>query len=152
MGGSEQFLGRQLAEQAIQLALLVEKMNEMVIKQEQSIDKYFVSDINGPIKKTLTGTGVSGNTVGIKVFGSGSIAIKARYTNISTTTAYYITVIVNGTTQKSITVPKNVTNYELLITDILVKELDEIKLNGYSDTIFISGSVHYNLIPKPEIV
>ncbi len=40
--GSMQFLGRQLAEQAKQLGLLVEKMELMIQKQDQTIPKYAI--------------------------------------------------------------------------------------------------------------
>ena len=82
--GSMQFLGRQLAEQAKALGLLVEKMGEMVVAQGNSITKYSLSsntiqkqfDFDDFIGTVSGGTGMQMCNISFSTYFTGRLKIK----------------------------------------------------------------------------
>lgn len=156
--GSEQFLGRQLSEQATALALLVDKMQQMIITQELSIPKYTI--ISNNLKETkIFGTKTSGLCVqGIgyefTIYLNGKIKIRYNgYNNYSNSQS--IKLLKNGVEYTTLVMATKTSGEN--IVEIEVKENDVIKIysslsdGSYNNNLFLNELyLYYDLISKPS--
>lgn len=145
MSGSEQFLGRQLAEQAQQLALLVDKMGEMVEKQDEIIPKFAISSDNIQLTKDLGSKSVNTTNkyfVIPQINGEIKITFQGNF-------GYGLELKKNGVLVGSGTGDSNNTTFI-----IKVLENDELSFDtGVSGSSTINiVKVYYDLVSRPTIV
>lgn len=137
--GSMQFLGRQLSEQAQALALLVEKMQEVINSVDNVVPKFAIASDNIKYSKEINVTNSSQYQLLLSQI-SGVLRVKnnSEY-------SVSITIIKNGVTTID-TIAKN--GYG----DLQVIEGDEIKIvtNGYPRLVKVD--ICYDLADKPDII
>lgn len=154
---SEQFLGRQLSQQAIKLGELVEKMQQMIIAQELSIPKYIKS--SDELKKTITfGTTTNGRkllTAGLPLemfntYISGVIKIEISIWNASSVTTFNI--FKNGNVYIQNLSAAGTTSSKIIL-ELSVKDGDIIQMGGSSALYVESIKVYYSdELDRTEIV
>lgn len=160
MGGSEQFLGQQLTKQANALQTLVEKMSEMIAKQDEIIPKFAEAseELKNEAVLNITNSGTTTNDILIKSLGAflnGQIRLKLYWKPSVGSGNYKVAVNKNGIEVASHEFTNEDTNLKESIFDITVVEGDSIEIyrralmNG--NGTFNKLQVFYTLIDKPNI-
>lgn len=148
MSGSEQFLGRQLAIQAEKMALLVEKMQLMVVAQENSVPKFAKESDNLKITKDYADISfTAASPLKFTSYVNGVIRIRL-YIHASTSNCQ---IKVNGTYNGNImAVTIGNTQY---FRDLVVKEGDAVEIIASDVTPKAKKiEISYDLAGKPTIV
>lgn len=151
MSGSEQFLGRQLTKQAESLALLVEKMGEMIIKQEASIPKFYKSNVDS-VQHTIPRDIPINKALPFLIFGTGTVAFKINVTNTNSPNGNVVIYKNGAATVTSVTIPAS-TTMDLIIENYNVMENDLLLVQGSSGAYITLNDVKlcYDLLNKPNI-
>ena len=157
MSGSQQFLGRQLADQAEQMGVLVGKMGEMVIAQEQSIPKYVEASDTEKYYKEYTGGAQLGyftseevDNIAFTVYYEGYIKIKFEVKN-PTTSGAEIRIYKNGVEIIAVTPPTSASSNTIYEYTLQVAEKDTFILTqsyGAKPIIIYNYGLYYDLINK----